>query len=121
MDTVGSASVAVFLTGFLVFIFYSTWRKTGIWFNPSSLFALFWIVYIGIPLIVGLGYSFNPVGLLYIVIFISLFSLSTFMFDWNVALNDNIQKIHLNNLHVTPFLIVVFLFFVLISCCREAG
>ena len=120
MDTVGSASVAVFLTGFLVFIFYSTWRKTGIWFNPSSLFALFWIVYIGIPLIVGLGYSFNPVGLLYIVIFISLFSLSTFMFDWNVALNDNIQKIHLNNLHVTPFLIVVFLFFVILSIFSHA-
>ena len=115
MDTVGSASVAVFLTGFLVFIFYSTWRKTGIWFNPSSLFALFWIVYFGIPIIVGLGYSFNPVALLYIVIFISLFSLSTFLFDWNVAINDNIQNIYLNNLYIAPFLIVVFLFFVILS------
>ena len=115
MDIVGSTSVAVFLTGFLVFIFYSTWRKTGIWFNPSSLFALFWIVYTGIPLLVGLGYSFNPVALLYIVIFISLFSLSTFLFDWNVAINDNIQNIYLNNLYIAPFLIVVFLFFVILS------
>ena len=115
MDIVGSTSVAVFLTGFLVFIFYSTWRKTGIWFNPSSLFALFWIVYTGIPLLVGLGYSFNPVALLYIVIFISLFSLSTFLFDWNVAINDNIQNIYLNNLYIAPFLIVVCLFFVILS------
>lgn len=54
-------------------IFFAAWRKTGIWFNPTSLFTAAWVVYVAVPLLVGAGVSFNPAAVLYIVFFVFLF------------------------------------------------
>lgn len=61
------------LTLVLLLVFFLTWRKTGIWFNPASLLSAAWVIYIAIPLIVGIGYPLNSAAVAYITVFVIFF------------------------------------------------
>lgn len=86
MEIVSYLATSTTLLIFLLFLFILTWQKTGIWFHPASLLSASWVLYTSIPLIVGMGYPFNPAGLAYITAFILVFASSTFLFKWKPAL-----------------------------------
>lgn len=86
MDFAFYLAISTALLIFLLLIFFLTWQKTGVWFHPASLLSASWVVYTSIPLMVGVGYPFNPAGLTYITVFVLLFASSTFLFKWTPAL-----------------------------------
>lgn len=86
IELVSYLAISTILVIFLLFIFFLTWQKTGVWFHPASLLAASWVIYTSIPLIVGTGYPLNPAGLVYITAFVSLFASSTFLFKWKPTL-----------------------------------
>ncbi len=89
MDVIMPWFVGLFSMLCLLAIFFIAWRKTAIWFNPSSLLAMAWVVYLAVPLLVGFGVSFNPAAALYIVFFVLCFSLGTFIMPWRRAIDRN--------------------------------
>lgn len=86
MELASYLAISTTLLIFLLLIFFLTWQKTGVWFHPAPLLSASWVVYTSIPLMVGVGYPFNPAGLAYITVFILLFASSTFLFKWTPAL-----------------------------------
>lgn len=110
MEVIMPWLICFFVLLCLCAIFFAAWRKTGVWFNPSSLFALAWVVYLAVPLLIGFGVVFNPVAVLYILLFILCFSLSTFSLRWTVAVGGNKPKGSVDKLFPQKPLIYFFLF-----------
>lgn len=96
-------------------IFFAAWRKAGVWFNPTSLFAAAWVIYIAVPLLVGFGVNFNPAAVLYILFFVLCFSLSTFALRWNVVIDRNKAKGFGVNLFAHKAIICFFLLLLILA------
>jgi oligosaccharide repeat unit polymerase len=96
-------------------IFFAAWRKTGIWFNPASLFAMAWVVYLAVPLLVGFGVDFNPAAAIYIVFFVFCFSLSVFGTQWSGVVDQNKFKVILGGIFSNKSLIYFFLLLLVLA------
>jgi oligosaccharide repeat unit polymerase len=75
-------SINAMIIVYLLLIFILIWKATGIWFHPSALLSVAWFIYLAVPFVVGFGYPINPIGAVYVAMFVCMFVSTTFIFSW---------------------------------------
>ncbi|MEL4202815.1 O-antigen ligase [Plesiomonas shigelloides] len=86
----------------------------GFWLNPASIISSFWFIVIVIPLFIGFYAPVNPLAILFILIWVIVFTLPIYMFDWRYAVYKNKVKINFIFLFESRFIVCCFLFLVLV-------
>lgn len=88
-------------------------KIVGNWYNPSSLYSLFWFIFTFFPLVFLYSIPLNSLSLFYILISCVFFSISTLGFDWNkVKRSKNVNFITFNNRFLrNVFYVIMFLTF----------
>lgn len=74
--------------------------QTRTWLSPACLYGLFWFGYTALPLMVTPVIDINPLGVIYIFFSCLIFSVSSLVFNWKLALKKNkeiAQKINYNS------------------------
>ena len=84
---------------------YLSKKIVGSWYNPSSLYSLFWFLFTFFPLIFLFVVPCNYFSLLYILFTCVFFSSSVFVFNWNGISKEKIVK---SISYTTPFILRIF-------------
>ncbi|NCP84924.1 MAG: oligosaccharide repeat unit polymerase [Bacteroidetes bacterium] len=106
-------SLAILLNGYLV----GRWVKSFIF--PASLFCFFWFAYTFFPLVFLFEVPVNAYSIAFIFFCTLFFSLSSLMFNWQIALTKNSQKLKSpKTLFKNSYLIKIcyLLFFIILIC-----
>jgi len=86
-------------------------RYVGTYIFPASLFSLAWFLFTIIPLVTLFFVPINPLSILYILICVSAFSLSSLPFNWVLAYKTNAKK-NIHDLHIFNSKFLKFLFYI---------
>jgi len=79
-------------------------RMVGTWLFPSTLFSIFWFVFIFFPLVVMFEVSINPWAVGYLSLLVILFSWTFIFFNWKKAYSNNLDKPTASEIYDTPLL-----------------
>ena len=82
----------VSLSFLFVVLAYAGKRTVGAWLNPVSIFCLFWFLYVFLPLIIAFEAPVSPFAIVYILLFCLMFSVSSYLFNWRLAIDQNKKK-----------------------------
>ena len=73
----------IFICSTLLLISNVFSRRMKCQYNPSTVLCFFWFLYIFIPLILNPNKELNSIALIYVVLSLVTFTLSTFLFPWS--------------------------------------
>lgn len=90
-------------------------KFVGFWLNPGSIISIFWFVVTFVPLLIGFYAPINPIAILFIYIWVLLFTLPIYIFDWGHAINKNKAKANFIFLFKSKF--IIYCFFSLLVIC----
>lgn len=86
-----SAISLVFSLGILLVAVFAK-NIVGTWINPASIFSGFWFLFSVVPMVIGWGIPINPAAVLYILLFLAIFSSTSIFFRWEMAFHLNKEK-----------------------------
>lgn len=92
MDLFTNKIFALMLTGFILLMSFLLKNYSRVWYNPGSIFCLFWFILLFIPLMVVWGVNINLYAIFYILLFCLFFSIPVLFYNWSYALNKNREK-----------------------------
>lgn len=93
MEDIVGKILALFFSLMILGNAYIVKRIIGTWIFPACIFSLFWFAYTFFPLICLFSVPIEPLAIVYIFISTVLFSMSSFVFNWNLAVKINKIKI----------------------------